>query len=101
MNHDPFKINEAILDMWRDLKAGDDYIHRLEVRNAELVSDNARLKSEAERLRASSFVTAVPVEHYERVIKAGDAMVEELIGRYFGNRLVTDWNAAKEGKSQP
>ena len=57
-----------------------------------------RLKAEVERLRASSFVTAVPVEQYERVVKAGDAMAEELIGRYFGNRLVTDWRAAKEGK---
>ena len=26
-----------------------------------------RLKAEVERLRASSFVTAVPVEHYERL----------------------------------
>lgn len=50
MNHNPFKINEAILDMWRDLKAGDDYISRLEVRNAELVSENTRLKAENERL---------------------------------------------------
>lgn len=60
-----------------------------------------KLEAEVERLRASSFVTAVPVEQYERVVKAGDAMAEELIGRYFGNRLVTDWNAAKEGKGQP
>lgn len=44
MNHDPFKINEAILDMWRDLKAGDDYIHRLEIRNAALVKENDKLK---------------------------------------------------------
>jgi CRISPR/Cas system-associated endoribonuclease Cas2 len=29
--------------------------------------DYARLKAEVERLRASSFVTAVPVEQYERL----------------------------------
>jgi hypothetical protein len=64
-----------------------------------------RLKAEVERLRASSFVTAVHVEQYERLRKAGDAMVlkvpdmmacvvkaEEAIG------LMNDWMAAKEGK---
>lgn len=63
------------------------------------------LKTELARLRASSFVTAVPVEHYERVVKAGDAMAlklpdvmagvvkaEEAIG------LMNDWIDAKEGK---
>ena len=37
--------------------------------NGELVlfSDYARLKAEVERLRASSFVTAVPVEQYDRL----------------------------------
>jgi hypothetical protein len=64
----------------------------------KIADEVTRLKAEVERLRASSFVTAVPVEQYERLIKAGDAMAEELIGRYFGNRLVTDWTAAKEGK---
>jgi hypothetical protein len=34
----------------------------------------------------------------ERLTKAGDAMAEELVGRYFGKRLINDWNAAKEGK---
>ena len=57
-----------------------------------------RFKAEVERLRASSFVTAVPCEHYERVVKAGDAVAVELNGRYFGKRLIKDWNAAKEGK---
>lgn len=102
MNHDPFKINEAILDLWRDLKAGEDYIERLEIRNASLVK-------ELDELRASSFVTAVPVEQYERLRKAGDAMAlcitEFRCGKY-GNALDKvggfyvwqDWNAAKEGK---
>lgn len=49
MNHDPFKINEAILDLWRDLKAGEDYIHRLEIRNASLVSERERIEPELEQ----------------------------------------------------
>ena len=69
----------------------------IEDRNTVL-SSLVNMKAEVERLRASSFVTAVPVEQYERLINAGDALAEELIGRYFGNRLVTDWNAAKEVK---
>lgn len=55
------------------------------------------LKAEVERLRASSFVTAVPSEHYERVIKAGDAMAKNL-SHINWNICVEEWNAAKEGK---
>ena len=66
----------------------------------------AQLKAENARLRASSFVTAVPVEQYERVIKAGDAMADAMDrngchdnGDYDENvRVTNDWNAAKEGK---
>ena len=65
----------------------------------------AALKAEVERLRASSFVTAVPVEQYERVIKAGDLLCFHYISlarkRWPDDPLpssVTDWNAAKEGK---
>ena len=62
------------------------------------------LKAEVERLRASSFVTAVPVEQYERVVKAGDAMAKRT--EFFQKRWDADelcqeveaWNAAKEGK---
>ena len=85
-------------------------------------SENARLKAEVERLRASSFVTAVPVEQYEnlkaeverldtlckklmaqhsdisceniKLRNAGDAMAADLPP--FGS--VKAWNAAKEGK---
>ena len=67
-----------------------------------------RLKAELARLRASSFVTAVPVEQYERVIKAGDLLCFHFISlarkRWPDDPLpssVTDWNAAKEGKGQP
>ena len=62
------------------------YIERLEVRNAELVPENSRLKAEVERLR-----------------KAGDALFhewssgDEKEARNFMKALVI-WNAAKEGK---
>ena len=73
-------------------------------RIAELNKENARLKTEVERLRASSFVTAVPVEHYERVVKAGDAMAEalNLNDDVFDNQdkkeAQANWRAAKEGR---
>ena len=87
------------------------YIERLEVRNAELVPENARLQAEvesvrqvAQELRASSFVTAVSVEQYERVVKAGDALAVVIAYELRideGEELpicVQAWNAAKEGK---
>ena len=71
----------------------------------KVADEVTRLKAEVERLRASSFVTAVPVEQYERVIKAGDEMAEEIIGCYEGegydpadSETLPKWNAAKEGK---
>jgi hypothetical protein len=77
-------------------------------RIGELKEENARLKTEVERLRASSFVTAVPCEQYDRVVKAGDAMAssiqfnEEMSQDYNGptiiHQSVQRWNAAKEGK---
>ena len=75
---------------------------------AESIQDAAQLWQQSEelkRLRASSFVTAVPVEHYERVVKAGDLLCFHYISlarkRWPDDPLpssVTDWNAAKEGK---
>jgi uncharacterized small protein (DUF1192 family) len=69
------------------------------------------VKAEVERLRASSFVTAVPAHQYERIVKAGDAMAssiqfnEEMSQDYNGPTIVHQsvqrWNAAKEGKGQP
>ena len=73
-----------------------------------LKSEADYFKTEVERLRASSFVTAVPSHQYERVIKAGDAMAssiqfnEEMAQDYNGPTIVHQsvqlWNAAKEGK---
>ena len=94
---------------------------KLVERIAEYQADNTRLKAEVERLtnckaeadrlkaenarlRASSFVTAVPVEQYERVVKAGDAMAEalNLNDDVFDNQdkkeAQANWRAAKEGK---
>ena len=61
---------------------------------------NNELVAEVERLRASSFVTAVPVEQYERVIKAGDAMADWMdeLGSPRAVPFFQAWNAAKEGK---
>lgn len=65
-----------------------------------------RLKAEIERLRASSFVTAVPSEHYERLVAAGDAMAKTIGENGVSNKgsfhdvadSVDRWHAAKEGK---
>ena len=72
---------------------------------ADLKAENDRLQQELARLRASSFVTAVPVEQYEQVVKAGDLLCFHYISlarkRWPDDPLpssVTDWNAAKEGK---
>jgi len=80
-------------------------ICRLKRKAKRFKEDNARLKAEVERLRASSFVTAVPVEQYERVVKAGDLLCFHYISlarkRWPDDPLpssVTEWNAAKEGK---
>jgi len=43
----------------------------------ELQAENARLKAEVERLRASSFVTAVPVEDYEKLKAEFERLKEE------------------------
>jgi hypothetical protein len=56
-----------------------------------------RCLEDLEKLRASSFVTAVPVEHYERVIKAGDAVCESPY-LWETDPAVIEWRAAKEGK---
>jgi len=63
-------------------------------------------RAELERLRASSFVTAVPVEQYERLTKAGDAMAEAIDEHRHGKGgawgigfLVREnWKTAKWGK---
>jgi len=66
--------------------------------NAKHDADRIKaLEDELSRLRASSFVTAVPAEQYERVIKAGDAMAADLIGEFGSYNSVNEWHAAKKG----
>jgi hypothetical protein len=66
-----------------------------------------QLKAENASLRASSFVTAVPVEHYERVVKAGDEMARHYLdaskiewgkNTTYTPPSIVRWTAAKEGK---
>ena len=64
----------------------------------DMVAENANLKAEVARLRAASFVTAVPAEQYDRVVKAGDAMAKLLSCCGNPQSEVRGWNAAKEGK---
>jgi hypothetical protein len=72
-------------------------------RIGELKAENAVLKSEVERLRASSFVTAVPCEQYDRVIRAGDAMAvainlhDDVFDNHEKKLAQSNWNAAKNG----
>lgn len=64
------------------------------------------LQQELAELRASSFVTAVPVEQYERLVKAGDAMEIALQADFNGcpyeplviMQAIRRWRTAKEGK---
>ena len=66
----------------------------------EQSAEIAHLKAEVERLRASSFVTAVPVEQYERVIKAGDAVCESPY-LWENDPAVIAWRAAKDAEINP
>lgn len=84
--------------------------HQALTANRKLLEENTSLKAEVERLRASSFVTAVPVEQYERVVKAGDAVALDYAERIeieAGETAKTlmsklpvlrEWNEAKESK---
>jgi hypothetical protein len=108
---EPEKWAEMVKAM-AEVKQLKEHIRYLEI---ELTTETARWEramEEVERLRASSFVTAVPVEEYEklkaeneRLRKAGDAMadvVAEIPMQRDDSMLVAlkvmDWNAAKDGK---
>ena len=94
--------------LWRDYEKLKDYhknyVVGLVERMASCKADADRLKAEVERLRASSFLTAVPVEQYERLRKAGDELLDGWIGMYGDHKgsmaqdYIKLWNAAKEGK---
>jgi cell division protein FtsB len=89
-----------------------DYLRIASEVGIKIADDNLRLKAEVERLRASSFVTAVPVEEYEklkaeneRLRKAGDELrdslpfiVDERLDDKTMRKIMNRWNAAKDGK---
>ena len=82
---DPFKINEAIIDLWRCYTIERDMAKELE-------SENARLKAEVERLtKAGDELHAFLINY----------IVESRISSAYLNKLDDGWNAAKEGKEQP
>lgn len=76
-------------------------IQRLKISHSDALADfwsihrgYFDLKDEVERLRSSSFTTAVPSEKYEEMLKAGDAMAD-----FLGPcSAVRKWNKAKESK---
>ena len=79
---DPFKINEAVIDLWRC------YIIERDMAK-ELEAENARLKAEVERLtKAGDELHAFLINY----------IVEGRISSAYLNKLDDDWNAAKEGK---
>jgi hypothetical protein len=92
------------------LSLGGEWVHysdyaRLQQERVHDLNQIGGIQQELARLRASSFVTAVPVEQYERVVEAGDAMALELEPSLKWNPDSDDiryqvrlWNAAKEGK---
>ena len=115
--------SDALADFWAihkgyfDLKAENERLTEIIRREVDggvdlrdeaqrTVEENHKLRAEVERLRASSFVTAVPVEQYERLRRAGDAMAsciqfnEEMEKDYEGpthvRKCVKDWNSAKD-----
>ena len=64
-----------------------------------LLAEKQRLDAEVERLRASSFVTAVPSDNYERVVKTGNALRDDLEAltksTWFNKcKSVKNWNSA-------
>jgi len=82
------KQNEANVQLVRNLKA--------EVEELKSQPDPLTAYLYADTLRRDDIKTLKA--QVERLTKAGDTMAEELNGRYFGKRLINDWNAAKEGK---
>ena len=62
-------------------------------------ANELRLKAEVEWLRSASFVTAVPSDDYERVVKAGNALRDDLEAltksTWFNKcKSVKNWNSA-------
>jgi hypothetical protein len=57
-----------------------------------------RCLEDMEKLRASSFVTAVPVEQYESIVRAGDDLHQVCRRFEYLSEVCKAWETAKEGK---
>jgi hypothetical protein len=80
------------------IKAAQHYINywKIEARQRngqwlQALAENARLKAENKRLRASSFVTAVPVEEYEK-LKAEVARLEKENEMYYRDSMSDEYD---------
>ena len=101
---DPFKINEAVLDLWRC------YIVERDMAK-ELEAEVARLKAEVEKWEKNTQLMGRQLNdeleqnarlkaEVERLTKAGDAMASPLSKgamMAFGYALAKAWHAAKQG----
>ena len=105
---DPFKISEAVIDLWRCYTIERDIAKELE-------AENARLKAEVERIVAFGTHTIIPnkklqaqverlTKEIARLRKAGDNLERVLttkVASYEVANASHEWRAAKEGKDQP
>lgn len=106
----PKMTNDLVNQLFNQLQTSNELMalkakcERLEAERVHDLNQIGGLQQELASLRASSFVTAVPCEQYERVVKAGDAMAELIAYELRideGQELpesVQHWNAAKGGK---
>jgi regulator of replication initiation timing len=100
-----FDTETGLVNFVVSLKDLDKVIATMNKQAQRLDKENARLRAEVERLRPMSFATAVPSEHYEKVVKAGDAMrddLETLTKSSWFNKCesVKEWNALKGGQTE-
>ena len=95
------RLGNEVRDLAKERDALKEHIKYLEIELKCETGRWERVMEENARLRASSFVTAVPVEQYERLLKAGDnleyLLTSKIMSYEVGNASF-EWNAAKEGK---
>lgn len=101
----PTMTNDLVNQLFNQLQSSNELMalkakcERLEAERVHDLNQIGGLQQELASLRASSFVTAVPIEHYERVVKAGDAVCESPY-LWENDPAVIAWRAAKEGKGE-
>ena len=93
-SHGSYELKDGPWVKWEDYAAVAEAGRRADILLANIHAENQRLKAENERLR-----------------KAGDALAEKFIQtnaprqfsgviKYKGQKVVSDWNAAKEGRAK-